>query len=135
MGGNRLLDLRTGTLRSYKLEVNKRLPKRVKPMDKNLSEMLGKGEIVRSNIVAYTDRLGSDEYNIELSKLRANTIKNYLASKGIPSDKIVTAGLGENHPVVQCKQEQRNKFLVNCFQPNRRFEIEIETLKKVSLKE
>lgn len=104
-------------------------------LDKALSEIQGKGDLVSVKVVGYTDRLGSDEYNIELSKLRANTIKAYIASQGIPSDKIVAYGLGKNDPIVQCHQDQRNAILIDCLQPNRRFEIEIETMKKVSINE
>lgn len=103
-------------------------------LDKTLSEILSKGELVSVKVVGYTDRLGSDEYNIKLSESRANTIKDYIASRGdIPADKIFIQGLGKSDPVVQCNQEQRNTALINCLQPNRRFEIEIETVKKVSL--
>ena len=104
-------------------------------LDKTLSGILGKGDLVSVKVVGYTDRLGSDEYNIDLSKLRADTIKAYIASQGIPSDKILAYGLGKNDPIVQCEQKQRNELLINCLQPNRRFEIEVETVTKVSLKE
>lgn len=104
-------------------------------LDKTLSGILGKGDLVSVKIVGYTDRLGSEEYNDDLSKLRANTIKAYIASQGIPSDKIMAYGLGKNDPIVQCEQKQRNELLINCLQPNRRFEIEVETVTKVSLKE
>lgn len=102
-------------------------------LDKILSAILSKSELVSIKVLGYTDRLGSDEYNIELSMSRANAIKDYIASYGVPTDKIFIYGLGKSDPIVQCSQEKRDSNLINCLQPNRRFEIEIETIKKVSL--
>ncbi|WP_284447266.1 OmpA family protein, partial [Fluviibacter phosphoraccumulans] len=49
--------------------------------------------------VGYTDRIGSDAYNLKLSQQRANSVKAYLVSKGIPADKVYTEGKGKANPV------------------------------------
>lgn len=46
----------------------------------------------------YTDSVGTAEYNLALSKRRANAVKAYLVSKGVPADQIVTVGKGEAEP-------------------------------------
>lgn len=46
-----------------------------------------------------TDKIGSEEYNQQLSVLRANAVRDYLLAKGINSSRIQIKGSGENQPV------------------------------------
>ncbi|MEP5611267.1 MAG: LysM peptidoglycan-binding domain-containing protein, partial [Cyclobacteriaceae bacterium] len=48
--------------------------------------------------LAYTDQLGTDTFNIDLSAKRGLAIKAYLAIKGIPLDKINIFARGELKP-------------------------------------
>jgi outer membrane protein OmpA-like peptidoglycan-associated protein len=50
-------------------------------------------------IVGYTDDVGDDDYNLELSQQRAASVRDYLLSKGLDRNKIVTTDMGENMPV------------------------------------
>lgn len=50
-------------------------------------------------IYGYTDSVGKDEYNMKLSRNRANAVKAYLVSKGIGTKRINTMGMGEADPV------------------------------------
>ncbi|MBU3657577.1 MAG: OmpA family protein [Rhodocyclaceae bacterium] len=82
--------------------------------------------------VGYTDRIGSDAYNLKLSQHRANSVKAYLVTKGIPADKIYTEGKGKANPVtgktcdkIGGPQNGSNKKLVDCLQPDRRAVLEI----------
>jgi OmpA-OmpF porin, OOP family len=86
------------------------------------------------DLTGFTDRLGSDAYNLKLSTDRANTVKSYLASKGLVAD-MKANGKGKLNPVVQCKVEKLearmpSKQLTDCLQPNRRVEIVITGVKK-----
>jgi len=51
-------------------------------------------------IDAHTDSVGSDEFNLKLSKDRAETVKLYLISQGIDENRLVARGWGEYRPVV-----------------------------------
>lgn len=53
---------------------------------------------LRIKIIGHTDSNGSDEYNIDLSKRRADNIKEYLINLGIKADKIVIEFRGEKDP-------------------------------------
>jgi OOP family OmpA-OmpF porin len=75
------------------------------------------------DITGYTDRLGSDKYNLKLSERRANAVRDYLVSKGIDGNRLKAYGKGEANPLVQCNQKQR-KALIDCLEPNRRVEVE-----------
>ena len=77
-------------------------------------------------LAGHTDRLRSDgrqERNQILSEQRAESIKKYLAGKGIPDDKIHASGTGSSQPLVQCPSDQSKAMQVECLKPNRRVEI------------
>jgi OmpA-OmpF porin, OOP family len=78
-------------------------------------------------VTGHTDRLGSQEYNQKLSERRAAAVAGYLASKGVPRDRIETLGMGKTQPVpgVACNMTNR-KALIDCLQPHRRVEVEVK---------
>jgi outer membrane protein OmpA-like peptidoglycan-associated protein len=51
------------------------------------------------SITGYTDAVGSDEYNQALGYRRAQSMQQYLESKGMPANKISIKSNGENAPV------------------------------------
>jgi len=51
------------------------------------------------DIKGYTDSTGSDNYNVSVSKFRANTIKIFLVGKGVESANIKAVGLGPANPI------------------------------------
>jgi len=50
-------------------------------------------------IEGHTDSVGSDDYNMDLSKRRAEAVKAYLVSKGIDAGLIEAVGKGETEPI------------------------------------
>ncbi len=54
-------------------------------------------QITQITLIGHTDRIGSDAYNCELSKKRANALKKYLVDKGIHAN-ITTIGKGKREP-------------------------------------
>ena len=50
-------------------------------------------------VEGYTDSIGSDEYNQELSEKRAATVRDYLVSSGISINNVVAEGFGKADPV------------------------------------
>jgi OmpA-OmpF porin, OOP family len=78
-------------------------------------------------ITGYTDRIGSDAYNLRLSQRRADSVKAYLVSKGVDASRLTTVGKGKADPVVQCDNKSRPD-LIKCLEPNRRVEIEQVTV-------
>ncbi|KAB5485493.1 OmpA family protein [Flagellimonas hadalis] len=53
----------------------------------------------------HTDSRGNLEYNRELSQKRANSVKDFLVSKGIGPDRIIAKGYGESRPLVKCETD------------------------------
>ncbi|HYG61989.1 MAG TPA: OmpA family protein [Thermoanaerobaculia bacterium] len=50
-------------------------------------------------IEGHTDSDGSNEYNLELSRLRAEAVRSVLVAGGVPAGSIETQGYGETRPV------------------------------------
>lgn len=65
---------------------------------KNMSRILNSHTDLRVKIIGHTDSNGTDDYNVNLSARRAETIKNYLIKCGVREDKIVIEFRGEADP-------------------------------------
>jgi OOP family OmpA-OmpF porin len=72
----------------------------------NIVDVLQKNPNLSIRIEGHTDNIASMEYNIELSKKRANAVKNYLVGKGIQESRITTEGFGFKHPIATNDTEE-----------------------------
>ncbi len=50
-------------------------------------------------VEGYTDSLGSDAYNLDLSRRRAEAVRSYLVSRGYAGELISASGLGKAMPI------------------------------------
>lgn len=50
-------------------------------------------------VAGHTDSVGSDAYNQKLSERRAQSVGDYLASRGVMRERMITVGAGETRPV------------------------------------
>jgi outer membrane protein OmpA-like peptidoglycan-associated protein len=50
-------------------------------------------------VAGHTDSSGSDQYNQALSERRAQAVAGYLSSHGVKTQRLITIGAGESHPV------------------------------------
>jgi outer membrane protein OmpA-like peptidoglycan-associated protein len=73
-------------------------------------------------IFGYTDRIGDEKYNQDLSQKRAESTRDYLVSAGVPSGRVTAIGRGESNPIVAC-EEMGGDELKACLLPNRRVEV------------
>ncbi|WP_157092246.1 OmpA family protein [Thioalkalivibrio nitratireducens] len=76
-------------------------------------------------LVGHTDRIGDPAYNQGLSERRANAVRTYLATRGLPRRSMVAEGRGHREPLVFCEGFQVTQQLKNCLQPNRRVEVQV----------
>jgi len=70
-------------------------------------------------VSGHTDARGSDEYNMKLSKKRADYIKSVLTKKGLEPNQIIAVGKGMREPVIPNAQEEAEH------EQNRRVDIKI----------
>lgn len=63
-------------------------------------------------VEGHTDSVGSNEYNLSLSRRRADVVHDFLTRSGIPAARVVTKGYGRSHPVLSndtAEGRQRNR--------------------------
>ena len=70
-------------------------------------------------VEGYTDSSGNYLYNNDLSKVRAEAVKNYLVAKGVYATKINTFGMGSENPIESNETSDGRK-------KNRRVEIKLK---------
>lgn len=58
----------------------------------------GSGSASRLRVEGHTDDRGSDDYNLDLSQRRAQSVKAYLVAHAIPADLVEPHGWGETRP-------------------------------------
>jgi len=84
----------------------------------HLVQFLTEHDDRRVEIDGYTDSVGTDSFNLDLSQRRADTVKAVLVSRGIDSSRIVSRGYGKEFEVASNSEASGRQL-------NRRVEIVI----------
>ncbi len=74
-------------------------PESMVSLDK-LVETLNDNPNVTIELMSHTDSRDTEEYNYELSQMRAQSVVEYLIEKGIETDRLSAKGYGESSPKV-----------------------------------
>jgi peptidoglycan-associated lipoprotein len=70
-----------------------------------LVETLNENDNITIELGSHTDSRASNEYNLDLSRRRAQSVVEYLISKGIARDRLIAKGYGESVPKVVDKKD------------------------------
>ncbi len=57
-------------------------------------------------IGGHTDPIGTRDYNLKLSQQRAEAVRQYLISKGVPAEQLKAQGYGESQPVADNESDE-----------------------------
>jgi outer membrane protein OmpA-like peptidoglycan-associated protein len=74
-------------------------------------------------VEGHTDSQGNESSNMELSQRRAQSVRDYLVSRGVPADIISATGVGQGRPVADNRTAEGR-------QNNRRVEIIVQPIEK-----
>jgi len=86
-------------------------PESMVSLDK-LVETLNDNSNVTIELMSHTDSRDTEEYNLDLSQKRAQSVVQYLIEKGIAADRLSARGYGESTPkVVDTAIAEQNQFL------------------------
>lgn len=85
---------------------------------RELLAMLLKNSGMRIEIAGHTDNSGPDEYNLDLSRRRAQAVRTYLINRGVKEDQVAAVGYGETKPVASNNTRASRKL-------NRRTEVRV----------
>ena len=86
-----------------------------------LVAVMKKYPLMEVKIESHTDHRGTPKYNMELSKKRAASTKEYIISKGIDSARLSSQGFGKTKPLVNCgancskednSKNRRSEFII-----------------------
>ncbi len=97
-------------------------PKSFKVLDE-VVETLNAAPDIKIWIEGHTDSKGSNKYNKKLSQKRVNSVRDYLVSKGIATDRLEPIGHGEDKPIDTNKTAEGRAA-------NRRVEFNLKDCKK-----
>lgn len=64
-------------------------------------------------IEGHADEQGTRQYNLALGARRANSVQEYLVSRGVPASRIKVVSYGKERPIEICSEE-------SCYAKNRR---------------
>lgn len=93
------------------------------PVLDSVSKVVAKYNQTLVEVAGHTDSVGTAESNQTLSERRANTVAQYLVSKGIVRDRTIVVGAGENMPVADNSTPEGRAL-------NRRVELSLLPIKK-----
>ena len=87
-----------------------------------LADTLLKAKNLTLEIQGHTDDKGGDDFNMKLSQGRADSVKNYLITKGVLLDSITAKGFGESKPLVpndsDANREKNRRVEFKITKPN-----------------
>ena len=106
---------------NFEFDKAKLLPNAYTVLDSLVNTMKEHSEY-KWNVEGYTDAIGSEAYNMDLSKRRAQSVVDYLVNKGVDRSKLEVIPFGESKPVATNKTQEGRAM-------NRRVEIRISKMK------
>jgi len=102
-------------------------PEGEKALDALVADLKAKGTVVGIRVAGFADRIGNAAANEKLSKKRADKVRRYLLAKGIVNAEVVeTRWFGDSVAAAKCDKKMDKKAMIQCLQPDRRVDIEID---------
>jgi peptidoglycan-associated lipoprotein len=83
------------------------------------AQWLGNYNRYNFTVEGHADERGTREYNIALGARRAQTVREYLASRGVSAQRMRTISYGKERPVATCDD-------ISCWSQNRRVVIVLD---------
>ena len=82
-------------------------------LDKQAQWLTQYSQYGQFTVEGHADERGTRDYNIALGARRAQTVRDYLASRGISASRMRTISFGKERPVAVCND-------ISCWSQNRR---------------
>ncbi|MFW6057837.1 MAG: OmpA family protein [Persicimonas sp.] len=84
-----------------------------------VADVLRRQEEARITVEGHTDAIGSDEFNEQLSRERAESVRDFLVERGVDPEQVDARGLGEQRPIADNESPEGRAM-------NRRVEILVD---------
>jgi len=89
-------------------------------LDVFLDQLKGQGRTIKE-VIGHTDEVGGAEYNMGLSRRRADAVRSYLASQGFTG--VLATGVGESDPACSPEHTSAGVAIPACRAKDRRVQI------------
>ena len=84
----------------------------------NVARTIGAADQIRLEVAGHTDNVGDASYNLRLSQLRANAVRNHLLNQGVDGKVLIAKGYGDKRPLASNDSPEGRKN-------NRRVELRV----------
>jgi OOP family OmpA-OmpF porin len=109
----------TGVIKGIEFDTGKdTIRKTSEPVLENALLVLNEYPKMRIEISGHSDDVGTREFNLDLSRKRAESVKRWFVGKGIDGNRIATRGAGPDEPIADNKKPEGK-------QKNRRIEFKL----------
>jgi outer membrane protein OmpA-like peptidoglycan-associated protein len=96
-------------------------------LDSLITVIHSDANVKQARVIGFADRIGTPGYNEQLSRKRAEAVRNYLIARGIvTAEATETRWFGESVPATSCADTLKRPELIACLQKDRRVEVEID---------
>jgi len=103
-------------------------------LDEVARRLSSASDVQSASIVGFADRIGSSEYNVELSAKRAAAVRDYLASRGYMKTEIAKVqAVGEAQPSTDCAANMPRAKAISCLAPDRKVEVQLKYVDTVKV--
>ena len=84
-------------------------PEAVRVLDEAVNAMM-QDPMLRITVEGHTCNIGTAEYNLALGDRRANSVRDYLVSRGIAANRLQTVSYGEERPKYDNSREETRRL-------------------------
>jgi peptidoglycan-associated lipoprotein len=84
-------------------------PEAVRALDEAIKTLQENPEL-RIEVEGHTCNIGTSEYNLALGERRANSVRDYLASRGVGADRLRAVSYGEERPKHDNAREETRRL-------------------------
>ena len=85
------------------------LPAASLPQLDQIAGLLRQERALVLGVEGHTDAAGTADYNLDLSRRRADAVAQYLEKRGVPAQQLVAIGKGKNEPLVADPYDGKNR--------------------------
>jgi peptidoglycan-associated lipoprotein len=84
-------------------------PEALRALDEAVRTLQG-NPTLKITIEGHTCNIGTAEYNLALGERRANSVRDYLLSRGVTADRLTTVSYGEERPKYDNAREETRRL-------------------------
>jgi OmpA-OmpF porin, OOP family len=85
------------------------LPAGSLPQLDQMASLLRQEKALVLGVEGHTDAVGPPDYNLDLSRRRANAVARYLEQRGVPVEQLISIGRGKTEPLLSDPYDGKNR--------------------------